>query len=314
MIYTVTLNPAIDQTIVIDNFSINQVNRTVEVREDIGGKGINVSKMIRNLQGESIAMGILGGNKGVFIEEQLKKMGIPTSFIKTDSNTRTNIKIVDKIKNTFTDINESGAPVPRRTIRALEEQLFHTLTDDDLMILAGSVPSNVEKDIYAKWIRLGKQKKIKTLLDAEGDLLKAGVQEGPYLIKPNIHELEGLFGQRINSVRECMELSKQLFNYGIEIIVVSMGEEGCLLMTRDRALRAKGLKVAVKSTVGAGDSMVAALAHVLGSGGSLEEALILGVAASSASIQHEGTIMGSWKEVQQLGQRVQLEYVSKTNS
>ncbi|WP_058484941.1 1-phosphofructokinase [Defluviitalea phaphyphila] len=312
MIYTVTLNPAVDQTIIIDNFKINEVNRVVDAREDVGGKGINVSKMIKNLKGKSVALGIIGGNKGEFIEEQLKSMGIDTDFVKKDTNTRTNIKIVDKVNDTFTDINEKGGEVDYTIIKNIEEKILKTVKTGDILVLAGSVPSNVGSDIYNKWIKMCNEKKVKVFLDADGDLLKQGVKAGPYLIKPNIDELERLFNKKIENINQCISLTKELlFKYGIEIIVVSMGGDGALVITKNNCIKVKALKVEVKSTVGAGDSMVGALAYALDNGYPLEEAIKLSVAASTATISHEGTIMGNLDEIEDLKNKVELEMIGE---
>lgn len=306
MIYTVTLNPAIDKTIKLKNLLVDHVNRAEEVREDAGGKGINVSKMIKNLMGSSIALGICGGKTGEFIQYQLDELGISHHFIKADGQTRTNIKIVDDLNKTYTDINETGTPVSEEVLKALEETIFSRLTPEDFLVLAGSVPANVSKDIYKNWIQRANQIGAKVILDADGLLLEQGIEAGPYLIKPNIHELEQLCNQKIETIEKAIQLAKDLLKHKIDIIVISRGEQGCVVVTKDETLMVEGLKVPVKGTVGAGDSMVAALAHALSQKASLKEAIILGVAASAASIMQEGTIMGEWETIQDLKEKVNL--------
>lgn len=306
MIYTVTLNPAVDKTIRLQDFKVNHVNRADDIREDAGGKGINVSKMIKNLKGESVALGICAGSSGTFILSQMDEMGLDHLFVRGKGQTRTNIKIVDDRNKTFTDINEPGRPVDEDAIGTLEELLFSKLTQGDFLVLAGSVPMNVSKDIYKKWIDRANKKGAKVILDADGALLEQGIQAGPYLIKPNIQELELLFGDKIESIYEGIEIAKGLLKYGIEVIVISRGEEGCVVVTAHETWMLPSLKVPVKSTVGAGDSMVAALAYALDQNASLEEAIILGVAASSASLMEEGTIMGDLGTILELKQKVTL--------
>lgn len=306
MIYTITLNPAVDKTITLKDFSVNHVNRADDVREDAGGKGINVSKMIRNLKGESIALGICAGSSGAFILNQMDEMGLDHLFVRGKGETRTNIKIVDELNKTFTDINEPGRPVAEDSLKSLEDLLFSKITGGDFLVLAGSVPTNVSKDIYRSWIERANQKGAKVILDADRELLEQGILAGPYLIKPNMDELEALFHQKIGNIEEGITLAKGLLKYGIQIIVISRGKDGSVVVTPDKTWMLNGLTVPVKSTVGAGDSMVAALAFALHKGDSLEEAMTLGVAASSASIMQEGTIMGSLEAINDLKQHVTI--------
>lgn len=306
MIYTVTLNPAIDKTIMIDDFTVNHVNRISDIIEDAGGKGINVSKMIKNLQGKSIALGLCAGKSGEFILSQMDDMGIEHFFIQGQGQTRTNIKIVDRQNKTFTDINEPGKPIDLADLKALEDLLFGKLSAGDFLIFAGSVPVNVPKDIYKKWTQKANDQGAKVIMDADREFLALGVQAGPYLIKPNISELESLFGKKIKDIDEAIELAKGLFQYGIQVIVISRGEAGCVMVTQENTWMIPSVDVPVKSTVGAGDSMVAALAYALDGSASLEEAITLGVAASSASIMQEGTTMGDLETIQLLKQRVSI--------
>lgn len=306
MIYTVTLNPAVDKTIRLKDFSINHVNRAEDVREDAGGKGINVSKMIKNLKGHSIALGICAGTSGAFILDQMDEMGLDHLFVRGKGQTRTNIKIVDDFNKTYTDINEPGSPIAEEDIKTLEDLLFSKLTQGDFLVLAGSVPANISQDIYRQWIEKANEKGAKVILDADRDLLEQGIQAGPYLIKPNIEELEALFMQKIKNMDEGIELAKGLLKHGIEVIVISRGKEGCVVVTRGETLMLPSLKVTVKSTVGAGDSMVAALAYALDHRYSIEEAIILGIAASTATIMQEGTIMGDLGTVLELKQKVTM--------
>ncbi|WP_070000743.1 1-phosphofructokinase [Cellulosilyticum sp. I15G10I2] len=306
MIYTVTLNPAVDKTIILSNLLVDQVNRAETVREDAGGKGINVSKMIKNLKGESLALGICAGKTGVFIQDQLDKIGIKHHFIQAEGQTRTNIKIVDKRHQTYTDINETGAPVSDEVLKQLEELIFSYLTEGDFLVLAGSVPANVSKAIYKKWIQRANLVQAKVILDADREMLREGIDAEPYLIKPNIHELEELCGQKIETIDKAIKLAKSLLKGKTEVIVISRGEKGCIVVTQNEQLMIEGLKVPVKSTVGAGDSMVAALAHALNNKASLKEAITLGVAASAATVMQEGTIMGEWDTIEALKQKINI--------
>lgn len=306
MIYTVTLNPAVDKTIYLNHLQVDRVNRALEVLEDAGGKGINVSKMIKNLGGTSVAMGVASGNTGSFIRQQLEGLGIPHRFTEGTGNTRTNLKLVDQAEGTYTDINEAGALLPETILAQVERELFSLLQREDILILAGSVPANVDKAIYARWIRKAKAAGAKVLLDAEGELLKNGVAAGPYLIKPNIHELESLFQKNFLTEEEMIQWGMALHTGGIPVIVISRGAEGCILICDHSTYRIPALPVEVRSTVGAGDAMVGGLAYGLSQGMSIQEAIILGVAASSATIGEPGTRMGSREQIQTMINRVQI--------
>jgi 1-phosphofructokinase len=310
MIITVTLNPAVDKTVEINDVHINRVNRVLSVRLDAGGKGINVSKIIMSLGGESRAIGFLGGKAGMFIKEYLDNMGIANDFVVIKGETRTNLKIVDPLQHTNTDINEMGPEITSEDIQQIDNYISHTVGEKSVMVFSGSVPPNMENDIYQKWIHSAKQKGARTLLDADGDLLRLGIEAGPYLIKPNIHELERLLARKIVSIEEAVECSRILMEkHGIEIVVVSMGEKGALFLNKEVTIFAEGITVDVKSTVGAGDSMVAALAYAIDEGYAFEKAATLAVAAGTANVMTCGTEPSSLNVIEELERKVTWKYL-----
>lgn len=310
MITTVTLNPAVDKTIEINNFSIGNVNRISSSRIDAGGKGINVSKVIQSLGGKSKAIGILAGKNGSFIKEYLDSIEIENDFVFIEGETRINTKVVDTVKNTNTDINEVGPAVSTENLDELWNKFYESSDENSIVVFSGSIPQNVDKGIYKTWIEKAKDKNIKTILDADGELFKQGIKAGPYLVKPNIHELEGIFEQKIDSIEKTIKLSRELLNYGIEIVVVSLGEDGALFVKRDSVILAKGIKVEVKSTVGAGDSMVAALALSMDKGYDFEKAVKLSVACGTASVMTEGTQAADIDTITKLEDLVEFEYIN----
>jgi len=309
MITTITLNPAVDKTIQISNFIVGNVNRVASIRLDAGGKGINVSKVIKNLGGKSKAMGILSGNSGKFIKEYLDSINILNDFVFTEGETRTNIKVVDEISHTNTDINEAGPQASDKDLAEVSGKVFNNISSEDIIIFSGSVPSNVDKKIYGDWIKKAKAKGAKTILDADGELLKNAISAGPYLVKPNIDELEGMFNKKINGVKEAVEIAKSLLDYGIVIVVVSLGSEGAIFVNKEKSIYAHGLKVDVKSTVGAGDSMVAALAYSIEEGLSFEESVKLAVATGTANVMTSGTEASDIKTIIELEKKVTFEYL-----
>jgi 1-phosphofructokinase len=310
MIITITLNPAVDKTIEIDDFCVGSVNRVSTQRTDAGGKGINVSKVIRSLEGSSKAVGILGGTAGTFIKEYMDSQGIENDFVFIEGETRTNIKIVDNLRRTNTDINEPGPDVKPDDIERVREKVLNSLDDTSVVVFSGSVPANVDKSIYGKWITEAKKAGAKTILDADGELLKKGIEAGPFLIKPNIHELEKLFGTELKDIKETEKLARGLIeNYGIEMVAVSLGERGAIFLNKKSSVLVHGIKVDVKSTVGAGDSMVAALAYSIDRAGSFEKAIRLAVAAGTANVMTAGSQAAEYKTVADLEEKIYLEYL-----
>lgn len=224
MIYTVTLNPALDKTVEIPSLTVDAVNRIKSVRTDPGGKGINVSKVIRELGGESIAVGILGGNTGRSIRAALEAMGIKTGFRFSEGETRTNLKVIDPANHTNTDINEPGCAVPEEVLDSLLRDMQNELERGDIVVLSGSLPEGAAEDTYGVWVKTCKKTGAKVFLDVDGKLLAAGVREAPYLIKPNDNELSVLAGKKLFTPEEVSREARALMeNYGIAKVVVSMG-------------------------------------------------------------------------------------------
>lgn len=310
MIITVTLNPAVDKTVGINNVNINSVNRVSSVRLDAGGKGINVSKVVLRLGGTSKALGFLGGRAGTFIKDYLDEMQIENDFVVVKGETRTNLKIVDPVEHTNTDINEMGPQITVKDIKQIEKQILQSANEKTIIVFSGSVPPNVEPDIYQQWIDQAKKKGAKTILDADGEMMRLGIMAGPYLIKPNIHELERLLNRKITSIDEVVAAAKFLMaEHGVEMVVISMGEKGALFLNKQVTILAEGLVVDVKSTVGAGDSMVAALAYALDHEETFEKAVTLAVAAGTANVMTYGTEPSALALIQELEKKVQWKYL-----
>lgn len=301
MICTVTLNPALDKTVEIPSLTIDSVNRITTMRTDPGGKGINVSKVISKLGGKSIATGVLGGGTGRSIQSALEAMGLETSFLFAEGETRTNLKIIDPVCHTNTDINEPGIIVSEEILNGLLHDVIAIVSAGDIVVLSGSLPKGAPKDTYKTWVNACKEAGAKVILDADGDLLAAGIEASPYLIKPNNHELSKLMGQTLETPQELEKAARGLMEkYGIAKIVVSMGGDGALYVTDEETIYAEGLKVPVGSTVGAGDSVVAALAVAEESGMSLEETVRLSTATGAANVMCSGTQAAEYDVIKSL--------------
>lgn len=304
MIYTVTLNPALDKTVEIPNFSVGSVNRITSLRTDPGGKGINVSKVIAKLGGESTAFGILGGNTGRSIADGLDKLGLHCSFFHVAQETRTNLKVIDPVNHTNTDINEPGFEVTENLLETLLHNLTQKIQPGDIVVLSGSLPKGAPKDTYATWITHCKAAGAKVFLDADGEPLVQSLPASPYLAKPNNDELSRLVGRELSTVEQLAQAAKRLLDDGMEKVVVSMGGKGALYLTKDVSLYAEGLKVPVGSTVGAGDSVVAALAVAEERGLSLEDTVVLSTATGAANVMCSGTQAAEYSVIQSLMPKV----------
>ncbi len=301
MICTVTLNPALDKTVEIPNLTINGVNRITTMRTDPGGKGINVSKVIDKLGGRSVAMGILGGNTGNAIRSALEAMGLETDFRFVEGETRTNLKVIDPVNHTNTDINEPGVTLSEGLLEDFLAQAAGRLTAGDIVVLSGSLPKGAPRNTYFTWVKTCREAGAKVILDADGELLAEGLKASPYLIKPNNHELSGLLGKPLETTGDLEQAARDLMNrYGIARVVVSMGGDGALYVTGKETIYAEGLKVPVGSTVGAGDSVVAALAVAEERGMGLEETVRLSTATGAANVMCSGTQAAEYEVIRSL--------------
>ncbi len=310
MIYTVTLNPALDKTVEIPSLKLDTVNRIAKMRTDPGGKGINVSKVIQKLGGTSVATGVLGGHTGQSIQSSLAQMGLKTDFTILDVETFTNLKIFDPVEHSNTDINEPGVIVSEEVLDEMLQRLLDQITPDAIVVISGSMPKGSPADTYFTWTKAISGKGAKVFLDADGDLLKAGLIASPYLIKPNDRELSELMGTPLSSPRELAKAARELMaQYGIQKIVVSMGGAGALYVTADETIYAEGLRVPVGSTVGAGDSVVAALAVAEERGLSLADAVCLSTATGAANVMCSGTQAAEYSVIEELIAKVVYHYL-----
>ena len=306
MIYTVTLNPALDKTVKIPGMALDTVNRITEMRTDPGGKGINVSKVIAKLGGESCAAGILGGESGRTLEKLLEGEPFATRFRFVEGQTRTNLKIIDREGHTNTDINEPGLTVTDADLNALLRELLAELRPGDIVVLAGSLPKGAPQDTYRTWTAACKKAGARVFLDADGALLAEGIKAAPYLIKPNDDELSRLAGKKLETLEELTAEGRKLLERGIERVVISLGGRGALYLRKDSTIYAEGLRVPVGSTVGAGDSVVAALAYAEAQGLSEEEAVRLSTAVGAANVMCSGTQAAEREAVEALLPKVRF--------
>lgn len=311
MIVTVTMNPAIDKTVEIDRLLPGGLNRIKKVEYDAGGKGINVSKTIRELGGESIATGFLGGNAGKTIQSVLDERKIRNDFIWVEGETRTNTKVFEE-NGAVTELNEPGPVIGEAQMGELMKKLEGYAGNDTLFILAGSIPSGTDKQIYAQIIRRVHEKGAKVLLDADGELFRNALAAGPDIIKPNRTELEEYAGIDYRaSDKELLELARKLMEYGPETVAVSMGKSGAMMVRKGYEVKSPALSVKAHSTVGAGDAMVAALAYSWDHQSDDDETVRLCMAASAGAVTTIGTKPPTRELVDTLKDRVIIERIGE---
>ncbi|URZ02495.1 1-phosphofructokinase [Clostridium felsineum] len=309
MVITVTLNPAMDKTLNIDDFNVGVVNRVGSIRYDIGGKGINVSKVLKNFNVESKCTGFIGGMWESSFKEELEKRKINNEFITINGDTRTNTKVVDDLNKVYTDINEAGPNISHDELEVFINKFKAMCNKDDIVVLSGGVAPGIEKNIYGTLTKIAKDNGAFVILDAEGELLSEGIKEKPYIIKPNDMEFELLLGKKLKNNDDIIEGAKEVIAKGVSNVLISLGSKGALFVTKDKAYYAKGLVVPVKSTVGAGDSMVAAFVYGIINSLNEMEILRFSIACGAASVSTEGTEACSLEDVQELLKRVEVEEV-----
>lgn len=309
MIYTVTLNPAFDITVYTKELIKGTLNRSDYYLIEAAGKGVNVSKVIKALGGDSIALGFLGDeNKELFLK-YLSIDGIKSDFIMVKGQTRTNIKIIETKHNVYTEINQKGFEISKSNMEEFFKKIEDYAHQDDIFILSGSLPQNIDDDIYQHLIYILKNKGAMTILDADKNALKNGIKAHPDIIKPNIFELKTLFDMDENNLDSIIEAARKLVALGIKKVIVSRGAQGALFATESDIYIAHPYEVAVKSTVGAGDAMVAAAAY--GSEKKLDDLSIfkLSCAAATASILKEGARPPTKEMIENLFENIKVEKI-----
>ena len=309
MIVTLTPNPAIDHTVTLDNFVPEDANRIVSSRSDPGGKGINVSRVLLELGCESLATGFISGGRGRFIEHALHEQGIYTDFLHTPGQTRTNITIIDRKHNTTTILNERGPETDRNHVPHLLQRLRRHLRPGDWLVIGGSIPPGLDSGLYREVITLARSRGVRCILDADGQPLLQGIAAKPFLVKPNRTEVERMLGRMRRRADPLREAAEQIHAAGAEVVVLSQGAKGAIVVSDEGAWRIYPPAVSADSTVGTGDAMVAGLVQVLSQGGPLPDALRLGAAAGAATALTAGTQLCRRADVVRLLSRVQVHRI-----
>ncbi len=286
MIYTVSFNPAWDYVMVVDDFTLGKTNRSSFESVMFGGKGINVSAVLKELDLTSTALGFIAGFTGDALEKEIQQKGIKTDFIKlSEGMTRINVKLKTGKE---TEINGRGPKIDEAAIKLLFEKL-QALSSGDTLVLAGSIPAGMPDDIYENIMKDLMGKGITVVVDATKDLLLNVLKYKPFLIKPNVHELEEIFKVELKTDEEIIQKAKVLQDRGAKNVLISMGGDGAILVDENASVHKIGVAEGkVINSVGAGDSMVAGFVAGYEKYHDYSEALKLGTAAGNATAFSEG--------------------------
>lgn len=281
MILTVSLNPAVDKNCRIDRLILGQINRILEFHNSAGGKGINVTRVLRQLKMDVNATGFLGGYSGMFIVDELERIEAKYAFTPIAKETRSNTNIISA-DGYVTEILEPGPEISEQESINFLEQFSALVNESEIIVISGSMAKGLPEDYYVQLIEICHRGGKKVLLDTHGEPLKNAIEAKPYLIKPNRRELEYITGCKLDSEEKMIEKSKELIKKGIEIVIVSNGAKGFLAVSGESVYRVIPPPVKAVNTVGCGDSMVAALTEGICKQLPLEETL-RNVAAISAA-------------------------------
>lgn len=279
MIYTMTLNPSIDYIVRVDSLEIGSVNRMTSDDKFPGGKGINVSRILKRIDAQSTALGFLGGFTGKFIEDCLNEEEISTNFTTIQSDTRINIKLK---AGEETEINGQGPVLTDEEISELKASLSK-VGKGDIVVLAGSLPAGLSQGFYQELIEIIKDKEADFVIDTTGADLLAALSKKPLLVKPNNHELAELYNTTFSGLDDIITYGKKMLADGAQNVIISMAGDGALLFTQQGVYQTNVLKRELKNSVGAGDSMIAGFIGEYSKTKNPVESFKWGVACGSAT-------------------------------
>jgi 1-phosphofructokinase len=309
-VVTVTLNPAIDQTLSIPGFAAGRVNRVAESRSHAGGKGVNVACFLADLAGpglEVVAAGFLGAENADLFETSFARRGIADRFVRIAGRTRVGIKIVDDRSGQTTDINFPGLTPRGEELCDLLGRIAALVEPDGWFVLSGSVPAGVPAGVYAGMIDRIHDRGGRVVLDTSGAPLREALASAPDVVKPNLEELGELVGHALKTPADIRAAGESLLAGGVWLVVVSMGSDGALFMTGRQALLARPPKVVVRSTVGAGDAMVAGIVYAKVLGLPLADLARMATASGAYAVTRIGPGIEDRDEHRRLSEQVEIE-------
>lgn len=314
MIITVTLNAAIDKSLVVPNFRLGRRHRTVEQRTMAGGKGVNVARTLKTLGQPVVATGFAGGPTGTRIVEQLTEESILNDFVRIREESRTNTAVFDPTNNETTEINERGPSVTEKEIELFRDKLLYLARGADIVVFAGSLPRGVDSDIYAGLIRELRKLGVTTMIDSDGEPMHHAVRAEPDVISPNVIEAEELVGHEFNDDEDRLIAVNEMTELGAREAIMTV-PDGCVACVREESGRTR-YRVIIDpreavAPVGAGDAFLAGYVAARYSGSPPAECLRFGVACGAESIQRLGAGLIDVREVEKLMGEIEVREVSR---
>ena len=309
MILTVTLNAAIDKRYVVSGAQEGEVNRVLECTYTPGGKGLNVSKPASIAGANVVATGFVGGHAGDYIVDSLKPFGITSKFYRLDAESRSCINIWDEEKKVQTEFLEPGFTVSEDEFEGFMKHFTELVKDADVVAMSGSVPKGLDGTAYQKLVAIVKAAGKKVILDTSGELLRMGIEAKPTMVKPNIDEIRMLTGSQCDSREELIDAAKAIHAKGVEVVTVSLGAEGSLVVCESGVYQAIVPKIDAVNTVGCGDSMIAGFALGFAEGLSIEEILRKASAISAAAAMREETGFFVKEDMENLFNKIEINKI-----
>jgi 1-phosphofructokinase family hexose kinase len=305
LIVTLTVNPAIDRTISVDRLAFEDRAYINSSRESAGGRGINASRVIQSFGGQTLAVLISGGDTGKRLEEHLSGCGYPIAVVPIQNDIRTNLTITDK-QGLTVNLNEAGPTLSKSELAHVERVVLQSLRKAQWLMVCGSLPPGVPPSFYARLIAMAREKKVKTLLDADGDALREGLDAHPTVVAPNQQEAERLLGRTLLTRAHFLEAAFQIRAMGAESVLLSVGSRGAVGAFADGLLEALPPRIDALCPIGSGDALAAAYTWSASRNASPAEALRWGVAAGTASARLPGMNFASLHQTEEIYRQVEV--------
>lgn len=296
-ILTVTLNPAIDKTV------------RVKVTLSAGGKGLNVSRVIKTLGGKTIATGLIGGATGMFIKNKLNAEKIANDFFFVSGETRTNLTKINPKNGEITRVLEPGPVISKKEASDFRKKYCSLLAKSKYVVFTGSLPKGLKPGIYAELVKIAKNKNVATVLDTSKEALRLGIKSKPFILKPNLEELEEVIGRKLNSIAKIKEAIQTLHHKGTEIVIITMGEKGAVASNGKEILKTVLPKIKCINNVGSGDSFIGGFVYSYSKGKSFSESLKLAAACGSANALSINPGFCKKKDINKLLKKIKIERV-----
>ena len=308
MITAICLNPCFDRTVEVDSLKLNSVNRIRAARDDLGGKGINVAIVASRLGLDVQCLGLMGEEGSAELTEQMDREGLRHSFLRVPGRVRTNMKIYSRDGQGITELNEPGAAVDDNILNQFFKTAKEKTADSDMIVITGSLPPGCPEGTYRDLMNALKDKKC--ILDTEGKELELAAKGAhPFLIKPNLREMETTLGIELRTMRTIRDAALLFIRLGVQHAVVSMGEMGAMYVSESKTLFSPALRVEAKSTVGAGDAMIGGMLMGYEKEKDMSKAFRYGIAAGAASVMTEGTQLIVRSDFEKLLEQVKIQEV-----